>query len=293
MSDMYRQQSLAQSKSLNVNALDVEVFTNDDRNARNACANPYDQQACRSRFRAVIYILDILGVFAFSFLGACTALQGRLNVIAVLTCAFLSALGGGTIREVMLDRVPFYFHDRWYLIAVLLASMMAWIVREGLPLLRHVMAVLDAIGLVVFAYIGAHAAAHAHLGLSGMLLFALLTAIGGGILSDLAAHRTPQVFQNALYAVPPILLAVLYWYLADIRDQPFTVPLLLISAFAVRMLSIYGLPTPTGSRVNAGLWKLMRHRPFLARPRFIQRHRPVIHGRRYRDSTPSTGTIVR
>jgi uncharacterized membrane protein YeiH len=240
----------------------------------------------------VIYILDILGVFAFSFLGACTALQGRLNVIAVLTCAFLSALGGGTIREVMLDRVPFYFHDGWYLIAVLLASMMAWIVREGLPLLRHVMAVLDAIGLVVFAYIGAHAAAHAHLGLSGMLLFALLTAIGGGILSDLAAHRTPQVFQNALYAVPPILLAVLYWYLADIRDQPFTVPLLLISAFAVRMLSIYGLPTPTGSRVNAGLWKLMRHRPFLARPRFIQRHRPVIHGRRYRDSTPSTGTIV-
>jgi uncharacterized membrane protein YeiH len=169
---------------------------------------------------------------------------------------------------------------------------MAWIARERLPPLRNV-TVLDAIGLVVFAYIGAHAAAHAHLGLSGMLLFALLTAIGGGILSDLVAHRTPQVFQNALYAAPPILLAVLYWYLADLRDQPFTVPLLLISAFAVRMLSIYGLPTLTVSRVNAGLWKLMRHRPFLARPRFIQRHRPVIHGRRYRDSTPSTGTIVR
>jgi uncharacterized membrane protein YeiH len=241
----------------------------------------------------VIYILDILGVFAFSFLGACTAIQGRINVIGVLTCAFLSALGGGTIREVMLDRMPFYFHDRWYLIAVLLASMMAWIVREGLRLLRHVMAVLDAIGLVVFAYIGAHAAAHAHLGLSGMLLFALLTAIGGGILSDLAAHRTPQVFQNALYAAPPILVAVLYWYLADIRDQPFTVPLLLISAFAVRMLSIYGLTTPTGSRVHAALSELMRHRPLLARPRFIQRHRPVIHGKRYRDGTPSTGTIVR
>jgi uncharacterized membrane protein YeiH len=241
----------------------------------------------------VIYILDILGVFAFSFLGACTALQGRLNVIGVLTCAFLSALGGGTIREVILDRVPFYFHDRWYLLTVLLASMMAWIVRERLPLLRHVMPALDAIGLVVFAYIGAHAAAHAHLGLSGMLLFALLTAIGGGILSDLVAHRTPQVFQNALYATLPILVAVLYWYLADLSDQPFTVPLLLISAFAVRMLSIYGLLTPTGSRVNAGLWKLMRHRPFFARPRFIQRHGPVTRGNRYRDSTPRTGTIVR
>jgi uncharacterized membrane protein YeiH len=171
----------------------------------------------------VIYILDILGVFAFSFLGACTALEGRLNVIGVLTCAFLSALGGGTIREVILNRVPFYFHDRWYLLTVLLASMMAWILRERLPPLRNVMPVLDAIGLVVFAYIGAHAAAHAHLGLSGMLLFALLTAIGGGILSDLVAHRTPQVFQNAIYAAPPILVAVLYWYLADLRDQPVTV----------------------------------------------------------------------
>jgi uncharacterized membrane protein YeiH len=239
----------------------------------------------------VIYILDIVGVFAFSFLGACTALEGRLNVIGVLTCAFLSALGGGTIREVMLDRIPFYFHDRWYLLTVLLASIMAWIVRERLPPLRNVMPVLDAIGLVVFAYIGAHAATH--LGLSGMVLFALLTAIGGGILSDLVAHRTPQVFQNAIYGAPPILLAVLYWYLADLRDQPLTVPLLLISAFAVRMLSIYVLTTPTGSRVHAALSELMRHRPFLARPRFIQRHRPATDGKCYRDSTPSTGTTVR
>jgi uncharacterized membrane protein YeiH len=203
----------------------------------------------------VIYILDILGVFAFSFLGACTALQGRLNVIGVLTCAFLSSLGGGTIREVMLDHVPFYFHDRRYLLTVLLACVMAWIIRDRLPLLMNVMPVLDAIGLVVFAYIGADAAGLAHLGLSGMLLFALLTAIGGGILSDLVAHQTPQVFQNALYAIPPVLLAVLYWQLADLRDQPFTVPLLLVSAFGVRMLSIYGRTTLTGklSRV----WKLM------------------------------------
>jgi uncharacterized membrane protein YeiH len=193
----------------------------------------------------VIYILDILGVFAFSFLGACTALQGRLNVIGVLTCAFLSSLGGGTIREVMLDHVPFYFHDRRYLLTVLLACVMAWIIRDRLPLLMKVMPVLDAIGLVVFAYIGANAAGLAHLGLSGMLLFALLTAMGGGILSDLVAHQTPQVFQNALYAIPPALLAVLYWQLADLRDQPFTISLLLASAFAVRMLSIYGRTTLT------------------------------------------------
>jgi uncharacterized membrane protein YeiH len=231
----------------------------------------------------VIYILDIIGVFAFSFLGACAALQGRLNVIGVLTCAFLSALGGGTIREVMLDRIPFYFHDCRYLLTVLLASMMAWIIRERLPLLGQVMPVLDAIGLVVFAYIGAHAAAHAHLGLSGMLLFALLTAIGGGILSDLVARRIPQVFQNARYATPPILLAVLYWYLAESRDQPFAVPLLLISAFAIRMLNIYGRTTLTGklSRVNTGLWKLIRK----SAPRRLMAVHPTASAR-HRRQTP-------
>jgi uncharacterized membrane protein YeiH len=207
----------------------------------------------------VIYVLDILGVFAFSFLGACTALQGRLNVIGVLTCAFLSSLGGGTIREVMLDHVPFYFHDRRYLLTVLLACVMAWIIRDRLPLLMKVMPVLDAIGLVVFAYIGAHAAALAHLGHSGMLFFALLTAIGGGILSDLVAHQTPQVFQNALYAIPPVLLAVLYWQLAASPDRLFTIPLLLVSAFAVRMLSIYGRTALRGklSRGPTRLWKLI------------------------------------
>jgi uncharacterized membrane protein YeiH len=241
----------------------------------------------------VIYILDILGVFAFSFLGACTAFQVRLNVIGVLTCAFLSALGGGTIREVMLDRIPFYFHDRRYLLTVLLASMMAWIIRDRLRLLRHVMPVLDAIGLVVFAYIGANAAAHANLGLSGMLLFALLTGIGGGIMSDLVAYRTPQVFQNALYATPPIVLAVLYWHLADLRERPFTVPLLLISAFAVQMLNIYGRPTLTEklSRVNAGVWKLMRKSALrcvtAVHPTALASHR----GKRHRDSAP-TATIL-
>jgi uncharacterized membrane protein YeiH len=169
-----------------------------------------------------------------------------IQVIGVLTCAFLSSLGGGTIREVMLDHMPFYFHDRRYLLTVLLACVMAWIIRDRLPLLMNAMPILDAIRLVVFAYIGAHAAAIAHLGLSGMLLFALLTAIGGGILSDLAAHQTPQVFQNALYAIPPVLLAVLYWQLADLSGQPFTISLLLVSAFAVRMLSIYGRTTLTG-----------------------------------------------
>ena len=208
----------------------------------------------------MIYVLDILGVFAFAFLGACTALQARLNIIGVLTCAFLSSLGGGTIREVMLGHVPFYFHDRRYLLTVLLACVMARIICDRLPLLMNVMAVLDAIGLVVFAYIGADAAFLAHLGLSGMLLFALLTAIGGGILSDLVAHRTPQVFQNALYTTPPVLLAVLYWQLADLRDQPFTIPLLLVSEFAVRILSVYGRTTLTEklSRVPTRLWKLMR-----------------------------------
>ena len=207
----------------------------------------------------MIYILDILGVFAFSFLGACTALQGRLNVIGALACAFLSSLGGGTIREITLDHVPFYFHDHRYLLTVLLACVMAWIIRDRLPLLIKVMPVLDAIGLVVFAYIGAHAADLAHLGLSGMLLFALLTAIGGGILSDLVAQQTPQVFQNALYAIPPVLVAVLYWELADLRDQPFAIPLLLVSAFALRLISIYGPTTATGkpSLALIRLWKVM------------------------------------
>jgi uncharacterized membrane protein YeiH len=230
----------------------------------------------------VIYVLDILGVFAFAFLGACTALQGRLNVIGVLTCAFLSSLGGGTIREVMLGHVPFYFTDRQYLLTVLLACVMARIIRDRLPLLMNVMAVLDAVGLVVFAYIGAHAAFLAHLGLSGMLLFALLTAIGGGILSDLVAHRTPQVFQNALYATPPVVLAVLYWQLADLRDQPFTIPLLLVSAFAVQMLNICGRTIQIGklSRVPTRLWKLIRKWVFGIKHQLIDFGTGVVRRRR-------------
>jgi uncharacterized membrane protein YeiH len=158
----------------------------------------------------LIYCFDLIGVFAFAFLGARVGIRSKYNLLGVLTCAFLTALGGGTIRELLLSHTPFYFYRPEYLLVVAVATIASIVLYSRFHRLKHFLTWLDAIGITIFAYIGAHAAILAHLDLPGAVFFALLTACGGGVLCDLTARTTPHLFVHGRYALPPLCLAACY-----------------------------------------------------------------------------------
>lgn len=192
----------------------------------------------------IIHFLDLVSVFAFAFFGAHAGIRQRFTFLGVLTCAFLPALGGGTIREILLNHTPVYFGNYAYGAMVLAATIFALSTRQYRLVTRY-MYVLDALGMAIFADLGARAALHAHLGLSGAVVFAVLTACGGGILCDLVTNQVPHAFRYRLYTVPPIMLGFLLWLTnakAGSRGEAMLIAGAFVLQFAITMQIRWPLP---------------------------------------------------
>lgn len=191
-----------------------------------------------------VYILDLVGTFAFAYYGAQSALQRSRSLLYILACGFLTALGGGTIREIILLHLPFYLHDPLYDGMVLLGIVTAGIWYRSSKQLNRIIVLADAIGLVTFAYIGARSADIAGFGQFDTLIFALLTAIGGGTMSDLLLGRQPVLLREKLYVVPALFIGLGYVLLGAASQQPCEIALLLVTGYALRLLVIYTNHSP-------------------------------------------------
>jgi uncharacterized membrane protein YeiH len=186
-----------------------------------------------------LYALDLVGVFAFAAYGAHAGSRHKLDLFGILVCSFLTALGGGTIREALLGSQPAYFHNYTYVFVVLAGMLFTVLLESYFHKIHRYMLVLDAIGLAAFAYIGAARAESAGLGLVPMIFFAVLTAAGGGILTDIICNRKPLILRGDFYATPAMLLAVGYFLLGPSANQAAAGGTLLLCAFGMRMIFVY------------------------------------------------------
>ena len=102
-------------------------------------------------------------------------------------------MGGGTVREVVLHGTPAYLLDYTYVLVVGLATAFATVLFRRFNVVDRYLAVLDSLGLATFALLGASRAAEEGRGLSGMILCAALTAVGGGVICDVMTGKPPQL----------------------------------------------------------------------------------------------------
>jgi uncharacterized membrane protein YeiH len=156
---------------------------------------------------AQLLTLDLVGTFAFAVNGALTALRvTRLDIVGVVTLAMITALGGGIIRDVLLDSLPpATFSDWRYLTVAASGGLVTFVVGPGLERLNTPITVLDAAGLSLFAVTGASKASELGLGPAQAALLGALTGVGGGTLRDVLIGQVPSVLRSGLYAIPALL----------------------------------------------------------------------------------------
>lgn len=159
----------------------------------------------------LLVILDLSGTFVFAVNGALTAIRAtRLDIVGVVTLGMLTGLGGGTIRDIMLDALPpATFLDWRYLLTAALGGLVAFALSHRLDRLGRPILVLDAIGLSVFAVIGASKAVALDFGVAQAVIVGVITAVGGGTLRDLLILRVPAVLRTELYAIPALVAAAI------------------------------------------------------------------------------------
>lgn len=156
-----------------------------------------------------LIVLDLVGIFVFAITGALVAVRKGLDVFGVLVLASMTGLGGGFLRDVLIDATPPAALQDWrYLLVPVVSGVLAFVYHPVLGRVERAVNVLDAFGLGLFCVTGALKALDYGLGPAPAALMGMLTGIGGGVIRDLLASRVPAVFRGELYATPALAGAV-------------------------------------------------------------------------------------
>lgn len=187
----------------------------------------------------VFHVFSLIGTIAFAVSGAIVAMEEEYDILGVFVLGLITAFGGGVIRNLLIG-VP--VTTLWSQGLFLKTAGIAILIVFCLPVnwIQHWKrseAFFDAIGLSAFAIQGALYAVKAQLPLSAVMVAAMLTGIGGGMVRDIMAGRKPLVLRDEIYAVWAIG-AGLAIGLADL-DKPWELFTLFMLVVLFRMLSVY------------------------------------------------------
>lgn len=202
-------------------------------------------------------LLDLLGVFFFAVSGSLLAARRDFDVVGSVILASLVGLGGGVIRDVVIDQgVPNAFQSPIYLLPPVLAMLAVYFHLFGVRRLRRTLMIFDAGGLALFCVTGTLTALESGMGAVTSALLGLTTAVGGGILRDVVSNEIPQVFSpRGVYAIPAMVGAALtsgLWVTGWLN--PVTGAAVATVVFGTRVLSLrLGLRVPLASGIGRSL----------------------------------------
>ncbi len=209
--------------------------------------------------------LELAGTVVFAVSGVLAVATARLDWFGAIVVGIVTAIGGGSIRDVILDAAPvFWIDDVGYLIAAASGSVVA------IPLARQLakgprrrfdeaLQLADAAGLALFVIVGARVTLHLGFDARVAVVAAIITGVGGGVIRDVLASRTPLVLSGEIYATAALAGAIVYVTLHELTSLADWLAALVggLTVFGLRALGIrrqWSLPsiTPTEHRPDPG-----------------------------------------
>ena len=196
----------------------------------------------------LLHVLDLVGVAVFAVSGALAAGRKRLDILGVIVLALVTAVGGGTVRDVLLDRHPiFWLADPTYLTVITASALLTVAVSRYRPPGRRtrgtLLLVADALGLALFSVAGAQVAEAAGLPTPSVVLLGTVTGAAGGVVRDVLSAEIPLVLRRGnLYASAAIVGIAIYRGLESADVPP-------------REASLIGMAVIAALRLGAIAWR--------------------------------------
>ncbi len=188
----------------------------------------------------MFYLLEIIGTIAFAMSGALTAMNKKLDPFGVFVIAFVTAVGGGTLRDVMIGKTPVaWMLDLLYVYIIIIGFVLAIIFRKKLDKLRTSLFLFDTVGLGVFTIIGLEKGVD--IGLHPVICIALgtMTACFGGVIRDILCNDIPVIFHREIYATICILGGLVFFLLRSFNmDNDFLYVITAAVIIITRVLAV-------------------------------------------------------
>ncbi len=195
----------------------------------------------------IIYILDLVGTAAFAASGAWIGVRKHMDLFGVLVLGVVTAVGGGTLRDLLLgDIPPFSLKDETYICIAITVSLIVFINRVKFEAFEKPLLYFDAIGLGTFVVIGTTKALDFQLGFLGAVLMGVMTGTAGGVIRDILANQVPLILRREIYASACVAGGALLVVLEHFgTGRPVAALLAAGTVIVVRLLAIrydWGLP---------------------------------------------------
>ncbi|UXP33016.1 trimeric intracellular cation channel family protein [Reichenbachiella agarivorans] len=188
----------------------------------------------------LIYILNLVGTVVFAISGALTASDHKMDAFGAVVIAFITALGGGTVRDLLLDSHPIgWMGDPNYLYAVLFAVLLSYLFKRWIASLRRTMFLFDTIGIGLFAALGTQKALGFDMHFTIAIMMGVVSSVFGGVLRDILTNRVPLIFRKEIYATACLAGASLYVILIQFPIPDYlTLIIPIVLTMIIRLLAV-------------------------------------------------------
>jgi len=193
-----------------------------------------------------ILLIDYAGTFAFAISGIRLASAKRFDWFGAYVVGFVTAIGGGTIRDLFLDVTPFWMLQPSYLIVTGLALVFVILLGRQVIRLTNTFFIFDAIGLGLFVVVGIEKSLEAHFPFWVAILMGLVTGSAGGIIRDIFINEEPLIFRKDIYALACVVGGLMYYSCFQLGvPSVITQIVSAVSVILIRILAVkYHLSLP-------------------------------------------------
>jgi len=192
-------------------------------------------------------IIDILGTFSFAVSGAFFAMEKKLDPFGVLILSFVTAIGGGTLRDMMIGNLPVgWLRDETATIVIFIGAIGSMFFSQGLKRINATLFLFDALGLGLFTIIGIEKGMELHFSVGVCIALGTITASFGGVIRDVLLNNVPLIFRKEIYALASIIGGVIYYLLKQsaLNDDAAKIICILL-ILIIRLLAVkYKLSLP-------------------------------------------------
>ncbi len=185
-------------------------------------------------------VIDILGTIAFAISGVLVAMNKRMDPFGVLIIAFVTAVGGGTLRDTLIGQTPVsWMINMTYVYVILGATLFAILFKNYINYLRTSLFLFDTIGIGLYTVVGIEKGIT--IGLHPIICIALgtMTACFGGVIRDILCNEIPVIFRKEIYATACILGGLTYFLLSEfLSDSNFVFVIAGVVVIVIRLLAV-------------------------------------------------------
>ena len=190
-------------------------------------------------YEPLLNVIEFLGTFAFAISGIRHAAAKHFDWLGGLVCGIAVAIGGGTIRDVMLGVTPFWMTSSIYIICTVMAQVFVIVFSKSLRRLDNTWFLFDTFGLALFTIVGLQKTLDCGYAYWVAIIMGCITGSAGGVIRDVLLNNVPIIFKKEIYAMASILGGLVYWVLMKLGlDMNITVVMTFVVVCVIRLLAV-------------------------------------------------------